>query len=199
MDSKTKKDLHESPPVITIPLILLAIPSLIVGWVTIETVLFNNYFEGAIFVTGLHNSLQGLASDFTGSFNFLLHSLKSSPVFYLSISGVATSWFFYIQRPDIRGMISLKLSGLRNLLINKYYFDDLWVKGFAAGGRQVGYFLWKKGDELIIDGLIVNGIANNIRQLALILRNIQTGFLYHYAFIMIIGLTFILAWLLWYR
>ena len=199
MDSKTKKDLHESPPVITIPLILLAIPSLIAGWVTIETVLFNNYFEGAIFVTGLHNSLQGLASDFTGSFNFLLHSLKSSPVFYLSISGVATSWFFYIQRPDIRGMISLKLSGLRNLLINKYYFDDLWVKGFAAGGRQVGYFLWKKGDELIIDGLIVNGIANNIRQLALILRNIQTGFLYHYAFIMIIGLTFILGWLLWYR
>ena len=199
MDRKTKKDLHESPPVITIPLILLAIPSLIAGWVTIETVLFNNYFEGAIFVTGLHNSLQGLASDFTGSFNFLLHSLKSSPVFYLSISGVATSWFFYIQRPDIRGMISLKLSGLRNLLINKYYFDDLWVKGFAAGGRQVGYFLWKKGDELIIDGLIVNGIANNIRQLALILRNIQTGFLYHYAFIMIIGLTFILGWLLWYR
>ena len=199
MDSKTKKDLHESPPVITIPLILLAIPSLIAGWVTIETVLFNNYFEGAIFVTGLHNSLQGLASEFTGSFNFLLHSLKSSPVFYLSISGVATSWFFYIQRPDIRGMISLKLSGLRNLLINKYYFDDLWVKGFAAGGRQVGYFLWKKGDELIIDGLIVNGIANNIRQLSLILRNIQTGFLYHYAFIMIIGLTFILGWLLWYR
>jgi len=199
MDRKTKKDLHESPPVITIPLILLAIPSLIAGWVTIETVLFNNYFEGAIFVTGLHNSLQGLASEFTGSFNFLLHSLKSSPVFYLSISGVATSWFFYIQRPDIRGMISLKLSGLRNLLINKYYFDDLWVKGFAAGGRQVGYFLWKKGDELIIDGLIVNGIANNIRQLALILRNIQTGFLYHYAFIMIIGLTFILGWLLWYR
>ena len=199
MDNKTKKDLHESPPVITIPLILLAIPSLIAGWVTIETVLFNNYFEGAIFVTGLHNSLQRLASDFTGSFNFLLHSLKSSPVFYLSISGVATSWFFYIQRPDIRGMISLKLSGLRNLLINKYYFDDLWVKGFAAGGRQVGYFLWKKGDELIIDGLIVNGIANNIRQLALILRNIQTGFLYHYAFIMIIGLTFILGWLLWYR
>ena len=199
MDRKTKKDLHESPPVITIPLILLAIPSLIAGWVTIETVLFNNYFEGAIFVTGLHNSLQGLASEFTGSFNFLLHSLKSSPVFYLSISGVATSWFFYIQRPDIRGMISLKLSGLRNLLINKYYFDDLWVKGFAAGGRQVGYFLRKKGDELIIDGLIVNGIANNIRQLALILRNIQTGFLYHYAFIMIIGLTFILGWLLWYR
>ena len=199
MDRKTKKDLHESSPVITIPLILLAIPSLIAGWVTIETVLFNNYFEGAIFVTGLHNSLQGLASEFTGSFNFLLHSLKSSPVFYLSISGVATSWFFYIQRPDIRGMISLKLSGLRNLLINKYYFDDLWVKGFAAGGRQVGYFLWKKGDELIIDGLIVNGIANNIRQLALILRNIQTGFLYHYAFIMIIGLTFILGWLLWYR
>ena len=199
MDSKTKKDLHESPPVITIPLILLAIPSLIAGWVTIETVLFNNYFEGAIFVTGLHNSLQGLASEFTGSFNFLLHSLKSSPVFYLSISGVATSWFFYIQRPDIRGMISLKLSGLRKLLINKYYFDDLWVKGFAAGGRQVGYFLWKKGDELIIDGLIVNGIANNIRQLSLILRNIQTGFLYHYAFIMIIGLTFILGWLLWYR
>ena len=199
MDSKTKKNLHESPPVVTIPLILLAIPSLIAGWITIESVLFTNYFEGAIFVTGLHDSLQGLAGEFTGSFNFLLHSLKSSPVFYLSISGVATSWFFYIQRPDIRDMISLKLSGLRNLLIKKYYFDDLWIKGFAAGGRQVGHFFWKKGDELIIDGLIVNGIANNIRQLALILRNIQTGFLYHYAFIMIIGLTFILGWLLWYR
>ena len=89
------------------------------------------------------------------------------------------------------------MPGIYNLLDRKYYFDDLYIKGFAAGGRRLGQFLWKKGDELVIDGMIVNGTARSIGRFAGVLRRIQTGYLYHYAFAMFFGLTLILAWLLW--
>jgi NADH-quinone oxidoreductase subunit L len=91
------------------------------------------------------------------------------------------------------------VSGLYNLLDRKYYMDDLYIKGFAAGGRGIGKFLWEKGDELIIDGVIVNGTANSIGKLAGVMRQIQTGYLYTYAFAMIIGLTMLLSWLIWFR
>ena len=90
------------------------------------------------------------------------------------------------------------MSGLYKLLDNKYYLDDLYIKGFAAGGRRIGQFLWVKGDELVIDGVIVNGTANTVGRLAGVLRNLQTGYLYHYAFAMFVGLTLFLAWLLWF-
>jgi len=102
-----------------------------------------------------------------------------------------------VLRPDIPEMLAKRLSGLYTLLDRKYYFDDLWISGFAAGGRRAGAWLWHRGDEFLIDGLMVNGTANSVARLAGVLRHLQTGYLYHYAFAMIIALTLFLGWLLW--
>jgi NADH-quinone oxidoreductase subunit L len=120
-------------------------------------------------------------------------------VFWLAAAGVFVAWFLYLKRPDIPAAIQSKVSGLYNLLDRKYYFDDLYIKGFAAGGRNIGKFLWQKGDEFIIDGVLVNGTANTIGRLAGVMRQIQTGYLYTYAFAMIIGLTILLGWLILVR
>ncbi len=196
MDKETKSHLHESPWVVTVPLVLLAIPSAIIGWFTVEPVLFGGYFQDAIFETERHDVLARMAGDWHGSLGLVTHAFQT-PIFWLAAAGVFTAWFLYLKRPDIPEKISQKLSGIYTLLDRKYYFDDLWIKGFAAGGRRIGQFLWTKGDELIIDGIIVNGTARSIGRFAGILRRVQTGYLYHYAFAMFFGMTLILAWLLW--
>jgi NADH-quinone oxidoreductase subunit L len=109
------------------------------------------------------------------------------------------AWFLYLRRPDIPAMIQSRMSGLHGLLVKKYYFDDLYIKGFAAWGRSFGSFLWKKGDQLLIDGVLVNGTARTVGKLAGVMRQLQTGYLYTYAFGMIIGLTALLSWLIWFR
>jgi NADH-quinone oxidoreductase subunit L len=196
MDKETKSHLHESPWVVTVPLVLLAIPSAIIGWFTVEPVLFGGYFQDAIFETERHDVLARMAGDWHGSLGLVTHAFQT-PIFWLAAAGVFTAWFLYLKRPDIPEKISQKLSGIYTLLDRKYYFDDLWIKGFAAGGRRIGQFLWTKGDELIIDGVVVNGTARSIGRFAGILRRVQTGYLYHYAFAMFFGMTLILAWLLW--
>ena len=196
MDKETKSHLHESPWVVTVPLVLLAIPSAIIGWFTVEPVLFGGYFQDAIFETERHDVLARMAGDWHGSFGLVTHAFQT-PIFWLAAGGVFTAWFLYLKRPDIPEKIGQKFSGIYTLLDRKYYFDDLWIKGFAAGGRRIGQFLWAKGDELIIDGIIVNGTARSIGRFAGILRRVQTGYLYHYAFAMFFGMTLILAWLLW--
>ena len=123
----------------------------------------------------------------------------STPVFWLAAAGVLSAWFLYLKRPDVPETIKNKFSGVYNLLDRKYYFDDLYIKGFAAGGRSFGKFLWQKGDELLTDGLLVNGTAKTVGRLAGVMRQIQTGYLYTYAFSMIIGLTMLLGWLIWLR
>jgi NADH-quinone oxidoreductase subunit L len=196
MDEETKSHLHETPWVVTGPLIMLAIPSLIIGWIAIEPVLFGGFFGDAIRVTEDHNVLHHLGEAFHGSAAFVLHALQG-PAVYLAFAGAGTAWYLYLKRPDIPASLQERLSGLYNLLDRKYYFDDLYIKGFAAGGRRFGQFLWDKGDQLVIDGLIVNGTARMIGVFAGILRRVQTGYLYHYAFAMFFGVTLILAWLLW--
>jgi len=198
MDEKTKSHLHESPWVVTLPLIMLAIPSAVIGWYTVEPVLFGDYFGDAIQVTPRHDVLGRMAAEWHGSFSLVTHALQT-PIFWLAAAGVLTAWFLYLKRPDIPETIKSKMSGLYNLLDRKYYFDDLWIKGFARGGRAIGQFLWKKGDELIIDGILVNGTAKTVGRLAGVMRQIQTGYLYTYAFAMIIGLTAFLGWLIWLR
>jgi NADH-quinone oxidoreductase subunit L len=196
MDKETKSHLHETPWVVTVPLILLAIPSAVIGWFTIEPVLFGGFFGDAIRVNTEHDVLAHLGEAFHGSAAFITHAMQG-PAVYLAFAGAITAWFLYLKRPDIPESIRQKLSGLYNLLDRKYYFDDLYIKGFAAGGRRLGQFFWNKGDELVIDGIIVNGTAKQIGRFAGILRRIQTGYLYHYAFAMFFGVTLILAWLLW--
>jgi len=197
MDKKTRSSLRESPWVVTIPLILLAIPSAIIGWFTIEPALFGGFFGDSIRVTQEHDVLARLGETFNGSAAFIQHAMTAGPAVYLAISGAVTAWFLYLKRPDLPEKWAKSMSGLYKLLESKYYFDDLYIKGFAAGGRRIGQFLWQKGDELVIDGILVNGTAKSIAKFAGVLRRIQTGYLYHYAFAMFFGVTLILAWLLW--
>jgi len=199
MDKKTKSHLHEPSKVVTMPLILLAIPSLIIGWITIEPVLFGNYFNNVIYVLPQHDVLRTMAIDFHGSWDFLIHSFSAGLAFYLALAGTLTAWFLYIKYPHIPSIIHSKLKLLVNLLEEKYYFDKLWMSVFPSIGKSIGYFLWKQGDERIIDNGLVNGTASSVRSLAFIMRRIQTGYLYHYAFAMIIGLISILTWFLWVR
>ena len=198
MDEETKSHAKESPWVVWVPLVLLAIPSAVIGWFTLGPVVFGDFFGSSIAVAERHDVLAELGTAYHGSWDFVLHAFQQSPVVYLAAGGALTAWFFYLKRPDLPEKISKKLSGLYSLLDRKYYMDDLYIKGFAAGGRAVGKFLWQKGDELVIDGILVNGTANSVVRLAGILRQLQTGYLYHYAFSMIIGLTVLLAWMLWF-
>jgi NADH-quinone oxidoreductase subunit L len=198
MSEEEKSHLHETPPVVTVPLILLAIPSAVIGWFTVGPVLFGGYFGDAIYVDHAHDVLAHMGDAWHGSLGLLTHAIVT-PVFWLAAAGVFTAWFLYLKRPDIPETIQKKVSGLYTLLEQKYYFDDLYIKGFAAGGRNIGKFLWQKGDELIIDGILVNGTANTVGRLAGYMRHIQTGYLYTYAFAMFIGLTMLLGWLIWVR
>jgi NADH-quinone oxidoreductase subunit L len=197
MDEKTKSHLHEPPKVVTMPLILLAIPSLVIGWITIEPILFGSYFNEVIYVLPEHDVLRNMAPDFHGSFDFLIHSFSAGLAFYLALAGVFTAWFLYIKKPHIPAIINSKLKFLVNLLEEKYYFDKLWMSVLPKTGKAIGYFLWKQGDEKIIDNGLVNGTASSVRSLSFVMRRLQTGYLYHYAFAMILGLISILTWLLW--
>ena len=195
MDNKTKSHLHETPWVVTGPLIALAFFSAVIGWITIGPVLFGGFFGDAIVVLPDHDVLGHLGESFHGSAGFILHALQG-PAVWLALAGVAVAWYFYLKHPHLPGVVHARLPGLYDLLERKYYFDDLYIRGFAAGGRRAGQLLWKKGDELLIDGLLVNGTAQAVGLLSGVLRRIQTGYLYHYAFAMIIGLTLFLGWLL---
>ena len=202
MSAEEKSHLHETPAVVTVPLILLAIPSAVIGWFTAGPVLFGGYFGDAIYVDQSDQARDVLArmgeTVWHGSLGLVTHAVVT-PVFWLAAAGVFVAWFLYLKRPDLPESIRNKFSGLYVLLDRKYYFDDLYIKGFATGGRAVGRFLWQKGDELVIDGVLVNGTAKSVGRLAGVVRHIQTGYLYTYAFAMIIGLTMLLAWLIWFR
>ncbi len=198
MDAETKSHLRETPWVVTVPLVMLAIPSAIIGWYTVQPVLFGGYFGDAIAVTGNHDVLAKIGAGWHGSLSLVQHAVQT-PVFWLAAGGALTAWFLYLKRPDIPAKIRDRLSGLYKLLDRKYYMDDLYIKGFAAGGRAIGRTLSEKGDQFLIDGILVNGTANAVARLAGVMRQLQTGYLYTYAFAMIIGLTMLLGWLIWLR
>lgn len=188
MDKHTAEHAHETKPVVWVPLVLLAIPSLFIGAFTIEPILFGNFFADAIYVAPMHDTVARVGQDFHGVWSFTLHAV-ANPVFYLAVAGVAASWFVCIKRPNIADYFEKKLSWLHKLLSNKYYFDEFNQKVFARGSTAIGGGLWRIGDIKIIDGFIVNGSAKLVEKGALLLRRLQSGFLYHYAFAMIIGLS----------
>jgi len=198
MDKETRSHLHETPWVVTLPLVMLAIPSLVIGWFTVEPVLFGGFFGDAIVVDQGRDVLARMGEHWHGPMALLLHAWQT-PVFWLAIAGLVTAWFLYLKRPDLPAAIREKTDGLYNLLDRKYYFDDLYIKGFAAWGRNIGTVLWKRGDQFFIDGVLVNGTANSVGKLAGVMRHLQSGYLYTYAFAMIIGLTMFLGWLIWFR
>lgn len=184
---------QESPLVVTLPLILLAIPSLFIGWFTIGPMLFGDYFSGAIFVAPEHDVLGHIGAEFHGPAGFLLHAL-TQPAVYLAFLGVLAAWFLYIKRPDLPGVIAARLPLLYRLLSKKFYFDEVYQAVFAGGSRALGTALWRVGDVGLIDGALVNGSAKVVGWMSGIFRRLQTGYLYHYAFTMIIGLSALLAW-----
>jgi len=185
---------RESPWVVTLPLILLAIPSIYAGWAYIEAFLFGGLFEGVI-ATGENSPLAKLAEEFHGPGAFALHGLQAAP-FWLALAGAVVAWFLYIKRPDIPGRIASALGGIYRVLTNKYYLDDLNQALFAGGARRLGTLLWKAGDVTIIDGFFVNGAARLVGFASGVIRHFQSGYVYHYAFMMIIGLFVLLT--LWF-
>jgi NADH-quinone oxidoreductase subunit L len=178
---------------VTVPLILLAIPSLFIGWFTIGPVLFGGYFGDAIFVSESRDVLARLGEEFHGPAGFVVHALQAPPV-YLALLGVLAAWYLYIKRPDLPGKIAQKFSPIYKLLDNKFYFDEIYQALFAAGSRNLGTALWRVGDVAIIDGTAVNGSARVVGWMSGVMRHLQSGYLYHYAFAMIIGLSALLAW-----
>jgi NADH-quinone oxidoreductase subunit L len=188
---------HESPWVVTVPLIALAIPSVIIGYIAIEPMLFGDYFKGVIHVNEeAHPVMEALHHHFHGAVAMALHAV-TTPVFWLAFSGVALSWFFYMKRPDIPAAIKARFSGIYTLLDNKYYFDKFNEVVFAGGARLLGRGLWKGGDVALIDGLLVNGSARLVGVIASVVRFFQSGYIYHYAFTMIIGVFVLLT--LWFN
>ncbi len=194
MDEHTREHLHESPWVVTLPLIALAIPSIAAGWLTVGPVVFGDFFAGAI-AHAPDGPLAILGKEFHGPAAFVAHSLQS-PVLYLALGGMATAWYLYIRRPELPERIAARFARLYRLLVNKYYFDWFNENVVATGVRNFGTGLWKRGDETVIDGWLVNGSARAVGALAMVVRHVQSGYLYHYAFAMIIGLSLLLGWLL---
>ncbi len=193
MDHHTREHLHETPAVVTVPLILLAIPSLVAGYLTVQPVLFGDYFESAIAVAPAHAVLEHIGEAFTGAGHFMLHGLLALP-FWLAMAGLGTAWYVYLRRPDIAETAKNRFALLYWVLVNKYGFDEFNEYFFAGGGRGVGRALWKVGDMGLIDGVLVNGSARAVGWFAAVARHLQSGYLYHYAFAMIIGLLLLLTW-----
>ena len=188
---------HESPWVVTAPLILLALPSVAIGYMTIQPMLFGDFFSDAI-VNDIarHPAMQELASHFHSATGMALHSLQTVPL-WLAVAGVATAWWFYLKQPAIPAAIKARFSWVYQLLDNKYYFDWFNEHVLAAGTRLAGMGLWKGGDVGLIDGALVNGSARAVGAMAQVTRLLQTGYLYFYALVMLLGLFGLMTWQLW--
>jgi NADH-quinone oxidoreductase subunit L len=184
---------HESPLVVTIPLIMLAIPSVLIGFFAIEPMLYGEFFKNVIFVGETHHAMEELRREFHGPFNMAIASL-TSPTLWLAIAGVVSSYYFYLVKPSIPAAIKRNFHPIYALLDNKYYLDKFNEIVFAGGARLLGGGLWNVGDRGLIDGLIVNGSAKAVGWFSKITRLWQSGYIYHYAFVMIIGLLGFLVW-----
>lgn len=188
---------HESPLVVWGPLVALAIPSVLIGGFTMAPMLVGDFFRDAITVNGaVHPAMAAVGEHAGHAIDMALHGFVTLP-FWLAVAGVATAWLFYLKAPAIPAAIDRTLSPLRTLLENKYYFDWFNERVLAAGARGLGMGLWKGGDQGLIDGLLVNGSARSVGLLSGVVRRLQTGQLYWYALVMVIGIFGFMTWRLW--
>ncbi len=194
MDHHTKEHLHEPGWVVWLPLVVLAVPSALIGWFTIEPVALGDWFGESIFVLEEHAVLDELHEEFHGSAAFVLHAITHPGALYLAIAGALTAWYLYIKRPDLPAVIRQKFSAVYRVLDNKYYFDWFNENVLARLTRGIGGLLWKFGDRGLIDGIVINGSAATVGAIATVVRRVQTGFLYHYAFVMVVGLVVLVGW-----
>ncbi len=192
MDKETWMHLHEAPSVVTVPLSVLAIPSLILGAFLLGPMLFGDYFGSTIYVLPEHDVLAQLGSHYEGVLLFTLYAFKHPPV-YLAFAGIFVAWLCYIKFPQLPEMLVSRIRFIHRILENKYGFDDFNQAVFARGTRGIGQFLWNFGDINIIDGLFVNGTARSVGIISGLIRHIQSGYLYHYAFAIIMGLLVLIA------
>jgi NADH-quinone oxidoreductase subunit L len=188
---------HESPLVVTLPLILLAIPSVIIGFYTITPLLFGTYFGDSIFIDiARHPVMKELEDEFHGPIAMAIHSF-TSPVLLLLVLGVLTAAIAYLWAPKLPSVFAQAFAPIKKLLDNKYYLDDFNHTVFAKGLLWIGGVLWHRGDQQAIDGFLVNGSARAVGRFSAVIRLLQSGYLYHYAFAMIAGLAVLLAWVLY--
>ena len=184
---------HESAWVVTLPLILLAIPSVLIGFFTIEPMLFGEFFKDSIYVNlSIHNAMEVLRQDFHGPLKLAIHGLTSAP-FWLALAGVVLSYYMYIINPALPASIKRMFLPIYTLLENKYYLDWFNENVLARGARALGSLLWEN-DKKVIDGTLVNGSWKVVGLISSITRKLQTGYLYHYAFSMILGVFVLLAY-----
>jgi NADH-quinone oxidoreductase subunit L len=169
-----------------------------IGYFTIEPLLFGDFFKDAIYISLDHPGMTALAIEYSGPVAKVLHALNEFPV-WLALSGVVTAWFFYMKRPDIPAAIQKRFHSIYTLLDNKYYFDRFNDWFFAGGARGTSRFLWKIGDVKLIDGMMVNGSAKLVGMFSGVLRHLQSGYIYHYAFSMIIGVFVLLTVRNWFE
>ncbi|MGD0501383.1 MAG: NADH-quinone oxidoreductase subunit L [Steroidobacteraceae bacterium] len=197
-----EKDAHghgppqESPAVVWVPLVLLAIPSALIGWFTVQPMLFGGYFGSSIQVLPAHHVLSKLGEEFHGSGAFAISAITSIPL-WLALAGIFAAWLFFLKKPALADSAERSFKWLHTILVNKYYFDWFNEHVIAAFARTLGAGLWKGGDEILIDGGAVNGSARLVGWFSSVMRYAQSGYLYHYAFAMILGLASLLLWLIW--
>jgi NADH-quinone oxidoreductase subunit L len=188
---------HESPWVVTLPLVLLAIPSVIIGYFTIEPMLYGDFLKGAVFINAEHHPvMEEMAHGFHGAAAMALHGLTSLP-FWLALAGVVTAYVFYMVKPAIPTAIKANTTFINTVLENKYFFDWFNENVLSRGARLLGTGLWKGGDVALIDGLVINGSAGAVGAFASVVRRVQTGYLYWYALVMILGVIGLMTWQLW--
>src|SRR6266540_2224281 len=188
---------HESPAVVTLPLVLLAIPSICAGWL-IGPLLYGDYFGNSLAIAPAHPGLREMAAEFHGVVPMMLHAVYTLP-FWLSVAGIAAAGYLYLLKPELHAKLRKKAGVLVTILEEKYGFDRFNDWFFAGGARKFGSGLWRFGDVTVIDGLMVNGSARFIGWFAGVVRLIQSGFIYHYAFFMIIGVSVLLTYFIFFR
>ncbi|HRL98022.1 MAG TPA: NADH-quinone oxidoreductase subunit L [Acidovorax sp.] len=188
---------HESPWVVTVPLVLLAIPSVVVGFMFIQPMLFGDFFKDVIFVDAAkHPAMAKLAEIFHGPVAMAVHGLQTAP-FWLALAGVAAAYYMYMVNPALPTAIKRMCMPVYTLLENKYYLDWINENILARGARALGVGLWKGGDQAIIDGTLVNGSWKVVRGISGVVRWIQSGFIFHYALVMILGVFALMTWFVW--
>ncbi|MBU6468333.1 MAG: NADH-quinone oxidoreductase subunit L [Betaproteobacteria bacterium] len=195
MDQHTKAHLHESPWVITLPLVLLAIPSLVSGYLLIGPMVMGDYFGSSIVIDQQHTALHHLHEEFTTPAAFMMSALSSPPL-WLAIAGIVLAAIFYLVMPRLPEKIKSHAGLIYTVLSNNYYFDWFNDRVLSRGSVSLGKTLWRYGDVTLIDGAIVMGSARSISRFAGRLRHFQTGYIYHYAFIMIFGVFVLMS--LWF-
>ena len=204
MDKETFVHAKESPWVVTLPLVLLAIPSIGIAWFYTGPLLFGGYFGESIKVLPQHDGLAQMGQAYNDQatlvmlWHYVVHAFKNTttPAVYLMFAGVLTARFLYHEKPDLPARIASRMHGVYEMLMRKYGFDELYDMVFARGARQVGSMFWKSGDVRLIDGWVVNGSARVVGWASSVIRYVQTGYVYHYAFVMIIGLVLLITFFL---